>query len=1135
MQFGVLGPLVVRSAEGDPVAVGGPRPRALLAMLLLDAGRLVSLDRLIDGQYGDRPPAGAANAVQAGISRLRRRLPDGLIEFHGTGYLLAVDREHVDAHRFERLAGEGRALLSAGRPGVAAGVLREGLALWRGPAFADLTGAPFAGPQARRLEELRLTASEDLYEAELALPGTAPEAGLRELVAAHPLRERARGLLMRALRARARQAEALAVYDEGRRLLAAELGADPSPELAALHLEILRGEERERPARPGVPAQLTSFVGREEELALLATALRTSRLVTIVGPGGTGKTRLAIEATARGPAGAHFVDLSLADPATPDPPPGTGTPGSGQAGSGLVTSGGGQAGLGPRMPSGGQVAQAVLGALGVREPALRPYGAGGPDPADRLVAALSGQDLLLILDNCEHVVAEAAALARRLLAHCPGLTILATSREPLGLTGERLIPLAPLPTPPPGAPPPADPLGYPAVRLFADRAAAVRQGFALDAGNLEAVSRICAALDGLPLAIELAAARVRTFGVAEIADRLAEHGRFRLLSRGDRTAAARHRTLHAVVEWSWSLLGPEEQALARRFSVFTGGATLEAVERVCAGPAPPAETAVAAHPVTTRAPAGTASAPQVSATDPLAGTADLAGVLADLVDKSLVETDGERYQMLDTIRLFCLERLAEAGEEERLRRAHAAWSLDLARRAHDHLYQAEQLEWLARLSADNANLQAALRWSVAHDRPTAWRLVATLAMYWWLSGRRGQAVRHAVRLLDSAERESGPEAEGGLAEEYVLAVLHAVPESGSPHWARAREIVESLDRPMRYRFGVALWGMIAGPPQDEVSAARGRRMLGPEPWSHALGRLSIALMSLLNGSVTEAEPELERVLAEFGAVGERWGAAQALDWLALTASWRGDWEHAFELWERALALLEELGALDELADVLGRRAGAHWRAGDARAARADYERAGELERRLGRPELMAWVQLQLGEMARFEGDLDEAVRRLEAALAGSVTGAFTSEGTRSRVLTALGRLAEANGDVAGAARRHAEALTAALGTPLAADLAGVAEGLAAQSLFEATFPSAPHPDERLVMAGAERAALLLGVAVALRGMAVAGDRDVAATTAGAIRVLGAEAFAAAYARGAAVRPDEAPAILRAAADGGPPR
>ncbi|TDD18881.1 ATP-binding protein, partial [Nonomuraea diastatica] len=741
---------------------------------------------------------------------------------------------------------------------------------------------------------------------------------------------------------------------------------------------------------------------------------------------------------------------------------------------------------------GGQVAQVVLGALGLREPALRPPAAAlsttPPDPTERLVAALAEQDLLLILDNCEHLIAEAATLVRRLLSACPRLTVLATSREPLGITGEHLVPLAPLPTAPLGtgtaphlphdAAAAGDPLGYPAVRLFADRAAAVRPEFVLTPDTMDAVLQICAVLDGLPLAIELAAARMRTFSVAQVASRLAEHGRFRLLSRGDRTAAARHQTLYAAVEWSWSLLDAEEQALARRFAVFTGGAALEAVERVCGDPS--------------------------------------ADRLADLVDKSLVETDGERYHMLETIRLFCLERLAEAGEENRLRQTHAARFLELARRADDHLCRSEQLHWLALLSADNANLQAALRWSVAHDRPTAWRLVAALAMYWWLSGRRGQATGHAVRLLDSAAAE--PPA--GLAEEYMLAVLHAVPEAGSPHWDRARAIVGSLDGPMRHRFGVALWGMLTGPPED---GATGRRVLDADPWSRALSRLGATLLALLNGSVVEAERGLESVLADFRALGERWGTAQALDWLAVIAGWRGDWARAMELWKQALDRLGELGALDELADVLGRRADARLRAGDAAGARADYDRVSDLDRRLGRPEPMAWVHLRLGNLARFEGDLDGASLRLNAALAGVEFRGFPAGATRAHVLTALGRLAEASGDVSEAARRHAEALAAMPESPLSADLADVAEGLAGLALVGRR----PGPDERTP--GAERAAELLGVAVALRGTTVAGEPDVARIAAAATEVLGPETFAAAFSRGTSMSGEKAREALRAAA------
>ncbi|MEV0345261.1 BTAD domain-containing putative transcriptional regulator [Nonomuraea sp. NPDC050680] len=1034
VQFGILGSLEVRTAAGEAVAVGGPRPRALLVLLLLDAGRLVSVERLIDGQYGDDPPAGAANAIQAHVSRLRRNLPAGLVEFHGAGYRLAVEPEDIDAHRFERLARDGRRLLAAGQHEPAARVLREALALWRGPALADVADAPFAAPQAVRLEEARLAAREDLAEAELALPGGTSIAELRELVAAHPLRERPRGQLMRALHASGQQAAALAVYDEVRRLLADELGADPAPELASLHLAILRGEERrEQAPRRRVPVPLNRLIGREEELARIA-ALGDARLITIVGPGGTGKTRLAVEAVHRAGPGreAGFADLSSVD-------------------------------------DGLQVAPAVLGALGLREAGLQVAALDRPDPVDRLVAALADQPSLLVLDNCEHVVAAAAELVRRLLDACPGVVIMATSREPLGLTGEMLVPLAPLAVPPPGTDP-ADVLAYPAVRLFVERAAAVRPGFAAHpeamSEVMEVCAGICATLDGLPLAIELATARLRTFTPAEIADRLNEHGRFKLLSRGDRTAAARHRTLHAVVEWSWSLLTPEEQEVARRFSVFAGGASLEAAEAVC-------------------------------------GDGD---VLADLVDKSLIEADGGRYRMLDTIRLFCAERLAEAGEQRRTRDAHAAWFLDLARRADPWLRRAEQLDWLARLSAEYDNLRAALRHTVEDDPQTASRLVAALAAYSWLSGRREQIASSALRLLHL----TGGEPVAGLEEEYVMCVLQAVPEVSPELWARAVDIMTTLDGELRHPFLAVLWGMTAGP-ADTVATRRRGRLLGSDPWSRAVSMLGEALIHihLLGGRVAEGEQRLEETLTHFRAVGERWGMAQSLEWLAMIASRRGDWAAARRLWDQAVDLNEQLGAADELVDVLCRRAAGLMREGDLDGARADLERATELARRTGMARGLPLLNMVWGDLARLSGQYDEARARYTAVLEAAVPGSYATEGIRPFAYTALGRLAAAEGDLAEARRRHGAALELAR-TVVPTDAAEIAEGQAGLALLEGA---------------AERAAYLLGVGVALRGTTVAGDRDVAMVAAGATERLGADVFAAHFAKGAALSGEAALSVL----------
>jgi predicted ATPase/DNA-binding SARP family transcriptional activator len=925
----------------------------LLVLLALNANRVVGVDAIVTAQYGDEPPADAAGAVQTNVSRLRKAIGD--VSFDGAGYRLAIEPDDVDALRFERLAGEGHRLLTAGAHDKAAAVLREAVGLWRGPALIDL---PHGSAQAARLEELRLSAVEDLVDAELALPTGTSVAELQTLVAAHPLRERLRGQLMRALHATGRQAEALAEFEDTRRLLADELGADPSPDLSATHLAILRSDPA--PRRVGLPAQLTSFVGRSDELARLRE-LRDARLVTILGPGGTGKSRLAVEAARD--RDACFVDLSPVE-------------------------------------SRDLVPHALLGALGLRESGFVPSAG---DPVQRLVAALD-QPLLLVLDNCEQVVAAVASVVRTLLESCPALSILATSREPLGLTGEVLLPLSPL----------ADD----AVRLFADRAAAVRPGFTVTDENRPAVASVCVAVDGLPLAIELAAARLRQFTVEELASRLASDGPLRMLSRGDRTAAERHQTLRNVVAWSWDLLTEEERAVAARFAVFTGGASLAAVEAVC------------------------------ETTD---------DVLADLVDRSLIETDGRRYRMLETIRLFCLEYLPDDA-----RAAHAGYYLGLAEHADPHLRRAEQLDWLATLSADHDNLMAALRWSVHGDPATGYRLVAALTAYWWLSGRRSQASESALALLDVPGFDTG--------EEYVACVAHAVPRALT-YWTRAGEIMRNIQGEFRYPFVAAVWGMTAGPwateswsPTDELPP-----LPGVDPWMVALNRLSIGILRVLDGQPAAGETSLRDVLAKFRQLGERWGMAQALDWLGEAAGWRGEWDRAHGLWAESLALYEGFGALEECVDVLLRRADCLVRQGDPEAAAADFRRAGELNRRAGQPDSPAVL---LG-LAGSPEDLAHAL--------ASTREDFSGTPVRARILTAMGR--------------HDEAITSARTSPFVSTLAEAVEGLA----------SAAKP---------ERAAFLLGTAVALRGMAITGAPLVTATATRATAELGEAGFAAAYAQGA---------------------
>ncbi|MFD3452089.1 BTAD domain-containing putative transcriptional regulator [Streptomyces sp. NPDC058691] len=1089
MRFGILGETRALRPDGETASAGGPGRRALLAMLLLEAGRIVSTERLIDGLYGAEPPAGVGNALQSQVSRLRSAM-GAPVESHPGGYRLAVSRDEVDVHRFERLAAEGREALAAGETPRAAGLLREALGLWRGSALSDVGDAPFAGPQITRLEELRVAALEDRIAADLTLDAHRHgelAAELRELVAAYPLRERLRAQLMRALHSTGRQSEALAVYEDARRELADSLGADPGPELAETHLAVLRGDpgpvvralpvsrasgvSRETPAvlrvAPPLPAQLTSFIGREEELLRIGSLLAGARLVTLVGPGGAGKTRLAVEAAGRHTGEACFVDLS-----------------------GLT--------------HGSAVPQAVAGALGLREagplsPGGREAGA-APDPLARLTAALTDRDLLLVLDNCEHLIDDVARLAHGLLSACAGLRVLATSREALGITGEALSPLAPLPLPEEGADDAAV-LASPAVRLLADRAAAAGAGESLpDPG---AAARICRALDGMPLAIELAAARLRSLSAAEIADRLdalpgaaGSGDRFRLLSRGSRTAQPRQRTLRGVVDWSWELLSEEERTVLRRASVFAGGWTLAAAEAVCAGPAD-------------RVP----GVPVIDADDVL-------DLLASLADKSLVvfrrpedgAADGTRYRLLQTIRAYAADRAAEAGETEGLRRAHAAYFLDLALTADPHLRRAEQLEWLRLLAADHDNLHSALRGAVAAgDTAAALRLLASLCTYWMLRGMRYEGAQPAVELL----RATGTGPPGGLDEEYALCVMTAAAGTAdqgelAAHFASVGEVVRRLGGlPRRFPVLNLLWAPFSGVPDTETYAEYQRELagMGEEPWQTALMHIGSGFqLWMVESDIDGGEAEFVAALSAFRALGDRWGTTMALTQLAWLSGARGDLRRAMGLVDEALTVAREIGATENVAELLGERGKSAVRAGRAGPARADFTACLELARRTGARELLAGAHLGLGECARLEGDLAEARRLCELALSECLTGWYTGEGARTETLIALGRIALAEGRPQQARTRFLEAADPGHGArnlPLAAALAEAQADLALADGDPA--------------AAAER----LGVARALRGPSLPALPETDRTDAAVRAALGSTGYEAAYARGARLPVDRA--------------
>ena len=866
MELRILGPCEL-AACGSPVPLGSLKQRMLLACLVAELNRPVPVDRLIAALWGDGPPAAVETTVRSLVSRLRRLLAsippgDGAapIEIIGqdAAYLLRTDPGCVDAHRFEEDVAAGRRALSAGDPLEASRCFRAGLARWRGPALIELTDVEHARPAANRLEEARVAALECLADAELAGGDPAgAQATMESVVTDHPLREAAWGRLMLALYRQGRQADALRTYQRARRLLVEDLGVEPGPELRKLEQQVLtQSPELEGPAdstphsaggrRTNLVEPVTSFLGRSRELEELGVLLSSARILTITGVGGAGKTRLGTELARRCldryPDGVWLVELASARAS--------------------------------------QVAHEVAAALGLVA------GTGGRDRLDQLREWLAARRLLLVLDNCEHVVEDVAGLLEVVVPVAPGLSVLATSREVLALPGEVSWAVPPLSLPPPRPSGAADLAGFDAVELFCHRARSAQPSFALSDANAVAVAQICRRLDGIPLALELAAGRIRVLGAHQLAERLDD--RFRLLAATSRGTAARHHTLQATMDWSWDLLPAREQEALRRLSVFPATFDLDAAEGVITNTGP----------------------------DPAA--VDAADLVLRLVDKSLVVAAPAgrtmRYRLLETVRDYAAARLSDAGEEDAARNALCEYLLRFCEKAESAGYMGREL-----VGFDQASFGAAIDWSLKQNRRTeALRLMAAQGVYTWFLGANPSP------LLDRCLATPLPPPSPALVECLLVAWMWQT-ERDLDLVHRAQAIAEDLrDADMVARTQFLLGSWLAGQgdcyeARTLLLAARDHYAQRAMPEARGWCEQSLGWGSLIRGDHAGAAHWFEQASgglheAEFEPETlDRFLAMQCWSGLAMVSAAAGDGETARRHVERILTAARELSAQNYLA------------------------------------------------------------------------------------------------------------------------------------------------------------------------------------------------------------------------------
>ena len=919
MRIALLGELEVRGDDDRPIVVTGAKQRALLAVLALQASRAVPAEQLVDALWGDDPPPAVRNGLQGLVSKLRRALGStDLVAMRGGGYVLELPPEAIDVHRYERLVAEGRAA-GGSDPARTIALFAEADALWRGDALADFTYEDFASTTITRLSELRLAAVEERLDIELRLGRHQVAIGeLESLTTAHPLRERTRGLLMVALYRAGRQADALRVYQDGRRLLADGLGLEPGPELRQLEAAILAQDESlDAPPttsaatstwaehRSPIPASLTPLVGRDVELRDLTALFDDRRFITLVGPGGVGKTRLALEvARARSGSlayGGCLVELApVGDPAA--------------------------------------VRAAIAFALDL------------PDP-NQLAAMIGQRDLLIVLDNCEHVIATAAEVAEDLLRRCPGLRLLATSREGLRVSGETIWPVPPLAADDAGA-------------LFVDRARAAGAQLDLSEGQTNVIAQICARLDGLPLAIELAAARARAFPIPQILSRL--NDRFRLLTGGSRTALPRQQTLRAVVDWSYELLFNDEQRVFERLSVFPGGCDLATAQVVCADRDLPGP--------------------------------DIEDIIRALIDKSLITaeagTNELRVSQLQTLAQYGRERLAERGESARVRDAMAAHFATLCTGSAAAFTGDAQRTWLATIDQEQDNLRGALEWAVAtDDAETALTIAGGCSWPHWLAG----TMVEGKRWLDDAFACRGEVTETTMALALTGRALInfqlGVPERVDADLEAALETFRRHGNVAAIALTYSFYAEFPAA-RGDIDTARARRLevlafydgLPDDPFVVAGRAYSQGKLALLDGDLAAAERAYRAAADGFARIDRPVMRSMCLGMVADFDERKGDYPAAIAALEAAIATNDELGLRGFMGALLTRLGWALLQAGDSAGAELTYRRAEALARRLDNRPVILLALTGMAALHRIAGRNDDAADAATEALHAFLIG-----------------------------------------------------------------------------------------------------------------------------------------------------